>query len=686
MRVPDKQSRAGTCRVALIGAASDLGAGSPGSQHGPDILLRFGRRMGLPDVASGIGWQAMLSPTGNCESPSEALAAYCQELATAVQHHYRRGRRIGVLGGDHACAIGTWAGVRKAMGPQSRLGLIWFDAHMDAHVPQTSPSGNLHGMPLAVILGHGDGALTALHESGARLDGNNVCVIGVRSFEPVEATLLRRLGVRVFPMREIRCRGLDAVMRAALVLASRGTDGFGVSIDLDVLDPRDAPGVGSPVADGLRGRELLPVLKTLGEDPRLVGAELMEFNPRHDRGQKTARLAWQLLDALFSSGVFAMNATDLEKRFCANNYHPLPVVLIRGEGVYVWDQDGNRYMDMMSAYSSVSHGHGHPRLVNALTEQANRLSVVSRAFYTDRLGPFLQLACELTGQDAALPMNTGAEAVETAIKAARKWGYTVKRVPEGKAEIIVCNGNFHGRTTSIVGFSSEDQYRDGFGPFTPGFVSIPFADADALRAAINENTVAFLVEPVQGEAGIIVPPEGYLSQCARICHESEVLLICDEVQTGLGRTGRLLASQHEGVTPDGLILGKALGGGLLPVSLFLARRQVMDVFSPGDHGSTFGGNPRACAVGREARRVLVDERLSERSAELGDYLMERLAAVRTSLVTDIRGLGLFIGMEIDPARTTARMVCESLMRHGILSKETHDTVVRFAPPLVITRA
>ncbi|MEE9597325.1 MAG: ornithine--oxo-acid transaminase [Acidiferrobacterales bacterium] len=376
---------------------------------------------------------------------------------------------------------------------------------------------------------------------------------------------------------------------------------------------------------------------------------------------------------------------DLEEDYCAHNYQPLPVVLVHGEGVYLWDDEGQNYLDMMSAYSAVSHGHAHPRLVKTLIEQAQRLAVVSRAYYTDKLPQFLERICLLTNQERALPMNTGAEAVETAIKAARKWAYKVKGVENDKAEIITCAGNFHGRTIAIISFSSEAQYQDGFGPFPAGFKSIAFGDASALEAAITPNTAAFLVEPIQGEAGIIVPPDGYLAECAEICNKHNVLLICDEVQTGLGRTGEFLACQHDDVQPDGLILGKALGGGLLPISMFLARDDVMSVFNPGDHGSTFGGNPLAAAVAFEAISVLGEEKLPERSKELGAYFIEKLRSLDTPLIKDIRGRGLFIGMEIDPAKATARAVCEELLRNSILSKETHDTVVRFAPPLIITK-
>jgi ornithine--oxo-acid transaminase len=376
---------------------------------------------------------------------------------------------------------------------------------------------------------------------------------------------------------------------------------------------------------------------------------------------------------------------DLENQFCAHNYHPLPVVLSRGKGVFVWDENGKKYLDMMSAYSAVSHGHANPRLVEVVKSQVEKLTIVSRAFYTDQLGEFLKLACELTGQDMALPMNTGAEGVETAIKAARKWGYEVKGIEKDKAEIIACSGNFHGRTTTIIAMSDEPQYQYGFGPYPAGFKLVRFGDAEALEKLITPQTAAFLVEPIQGEGGIVMPPEGYLKACQEICRKHNVLLIADEIQTGLGRTGSLLACDHEGVVPDGLILGKALGGGILPVSMFLSKREVMDVFTPGDHGSTFGGNPLASAVGLEALNILVEEKLPERSKEMGDYLMGRLRELESPLISDIRGRGLFVGIEIDPALGSAREICEALMERGLLSKETHETVVRLAPPLVITR-
>jgi ornithine--oxo-acid transaminase len=371
------------------------------------------------------------------------------------------------------------------------------------------------------------------------------------------------------------------------------------------------------------------------------------------------------------------------ERWSAHNYAPLPVVLERGEGPYVWDVDGNRYLDMLSAYSALNQGHRHPRIIAALEEQVARLTLTSRAFHNDQMGRFLRELCELLGYPKALPMNTGAEAVETAIKAVRKWGYIAKGVHEDRAEIVACENNFHGRTTTIVGFSSEPQYRHGFGPFTPGFRLVPYGDIEALRAALTENTVAFLVEPIQGEGGVVVPPKGYLAQAAEVCRGVGVKLVADEIQTGLGRTGRMLASEWEGVRPDVLILGKALGGGVYPVSAVLADEEVMDVFTPGDHGSTFGGNPLAAAVGRAALQVIVDEKLPERAAELGDWFMRELKSLDSPHVEEVRGKGLLIGVVIRESSGTARPFCEALKERGILAKETHHQVVRFAPPLVI---
>ena len=386
-----------------------------------------------------------------------------------------------------------------------------------------------------------------------------------------------------------------------------------------------------------------------------------------------------------AAGPTAAELIRRERTYGARNYDPLPVVISHGEGSWLVDVEGRRHLDLMSAYSAVSFGHGHPKIVAALTEQAHRLAVTSRAYFNDRLPLLLERLVAMTGLDRALPVNTGLEAVETAIKAARKWGHKVKGIPEDRARIIACRGNFHGRSITITGLSTEAQYRDGFGPFPAGLDTIPFGDPAALAAAIGPDTAAFLVEPVQGEAGIVVPPDGYLAHCAEICHRRRVLLICDEVQTGLGRTGHTLGWQHDGAMPDGVILGKALGGGLLPVSAFVATDEVMQVFNPGDHGSTFGGNPLAASVALAAIGVLEDERLVMRSRELGAWLLDELRAIASPLVVDVRGRGLFIGIEVDAARVTAREVVDRLLARGILSKDTHGTVVRIAPPLNVPR-
>ncbi|MFN3431862.1 MAG: ornithine--oxo-acid transaminase, partial [Candidatus Sericytochromatia bacterium] len=363
----------------------------------------------------------------------------------------------------------------------------------------------------------------------------------------------------------------------------------------------------------------------------------------------------------------------LEDRFGAHNYHPLGLVIREAKGAWVTDVEGRRYLDCLSAYSAVNQGHNHPHIMQALIDQASRVTLTSRAFYNDKLGLFYQKLATFAGMDKVLPMNTGAEAVETALKAARKWGYQVKGVAEGQAEIIVCEGNFHGRTTTIVSFSTEQQYREGFGPFTPGFKVIPYGDAAALEAAITPNTVAFLLEPIQGEAGIIVPPDGFLRRAAELCRANNVLLMLDEIQTGLGRTGKTFCYQHEGITPDVLVLGKALSGGFYPVSAMLAREDVMAVFKPGDHGSTFGGNPLGCAVAMAALEVIEQEKLVERSAHLGEMVFKRLRALESPYITDVRGKGLMVGIELN---TAARPFCESLWAHGVLCKETHHKVIR----------
>jgi ornithine--oxo-acid transaminase len=384
-----------------------------------------------------------------------------------------------------------------------------------------------------------------------------------------------------------------------------------------------------------------------------------------------------------------MNTQDyiaLEDQYNAPNYHPLDVVLERGEGIWVWDVEGNRYLDFLSAYSALNQGHAHPRILNAMIEQASKLPLTSRAFRNNQLPLLAKELCELTGYEMMLPMNSGAEAVETALKMARKWGYKVKGVPDGQAEIIVCDGNFAGRTITLISFSAEPQYQDGFGPFTPGFVAVPYGDIGALEAAIKSNTVAFLVEPIQGEGGVVIPPDGYLRQVRAHCDRHNILMIADEIQTGLGRTGRLFGSDWEGVRPDVVTIGKALAGGFYPVSAVLANRDVMTVFQPGDHGSTFGGNPLAAAIAREALRILVDERLIENACEQGEYLKGRLARIESEHIKEVRGRGLLIGVELKPEAGGARRFAEALKNEGLLCKETHGTVIRFAPPLVITRA
>ena len=370
-------------------------------------------------------------------------------------------------------------------------------------------------------------------------------------------------------------------------------------------------------------------------------------------------------------------------RYSAHNYEPLPVVIERAEGVWMWDVDGNRYMDMLSAYSALNQGHRHPEILRAARDQLEQLTLTSRAFHNDQMGPFLKELTEATGYETALLMNTGAEAVETAIKMVRKWGYQKKGVTDGQAEIVVCANNFHGRTTTIVGFSSEEEYRAGFGPFTPGFHLVQYGDLDAFERAITENTVGFLVEPIQGEGGVVVPPAGYLARTAEICQSREIAYMADEIQTGLGRTGRLFCCEWEDVRPDVLIVGKALGGGVYPVSAAIADREFMEVFRPGDHGSTFGGNPLGAAVGRASLKVILDEGLSERADTLGSWFMERLREIDSPHVEEVRGKGLMIGVVIRKSSGTARPFCERLQAKGILAKETHHQVIRFAPPLVI---
>ncbi|MBX4939196.1 ornithine--oxo-acid transaminase [Rhizobium binae] len=374
-----------------------------------------------------------------------------------------------------------------------------------------------------------------------------------------------------------------------------------------------------------------------------------------------------------------------EQRLGANNYKPLDVVLTRGEGVYVWDTDGNRYLDCLSAYSAVNQGHCHPKILAAMVAQAGRLTLTSRAFRNDQLAYFYEELAALTGSHKILPMNSGAEAVETAIKAVRKWGYEVKGVPEGQAEIVVCADNFHGRTLSIISFSTDPDARNGFGPYTPGFRVIPFGDSEAFAAAINDNTVAVLIEPIQGEAGVIIPPPGYFTRIRELCTDNNVTLILDEIQTGLGRTGKLLAEEHEGIEADVTLIGKALSGGFYPVSAVLSNSEVLGVLKPGQHGSTFGGNPLACAVARTALKVLTEEGMIENAAAMGDYFLDGLKSMRSNIVRDVRGRGLMMAVELEPEAGGARQYCHALKERGLLAKDTHDHTIRLAPPLIISR-
>ena len=375
----------------------------------------------------------------------------------------------------------------------------------------------------------------------------------------------------------------------------------------------------------------------------------------------------------------------LEDELGAHNYKPLDVVLHRGEGVWVWDVEGNKYMDCLAAYSAVNQGHCHPKILRTMIEQARKLTLTSRAFRNDQLGLLYKEICELTNSHKVLPMNSGAEAVETVIKAVRKWGYKVKGIPKDQAEIIVCENNFHGRTITIVGFSTDENSREGFGPFTPGFKIIPFGDVDALEATITSNTVAFMVEPIQGEAGVIVPPTGFLRKAKSVCEKNDVVLILDEIQTGLGRTGKLLAEEHDGIEADLTLIGKALSGGFYPVSAVLSNKEVMDVLRPGEHGSTFGGNPLACAIARTALKVLIEENMIENAVVMGEYFLSKLLQTKSPYIKEVRGKGLMIGVELIPEAGGARQYCEALMAQGLLCKETHENIIRFTPPLVITK-
>ncbi len=659
--------------VRCIGVASSLGAPFSGCEMGPSFLKQAGLAAVIRHNGMAVEWQEMLLP----DTSTAAMPVLLGGLADATAAAIVAGQRPLVLGGDHSMAAGTWRGIGRALGRPP--GLIWIDAHLDAHTPASSPSGNAHGMPLAALFGLGDPVMTSV--PGPSLDPARTVVIGARSYETAEVECLAALGVRVFAMDEIEARGLPTIFAEALQQLGNGP--WGISLDLDVLDPVDAPGVSTPASGGLSLAALHQILRGVLRNRDCVGLEIAEYNPMQDVESRALKAVLDLLDA--ASAPDSTTLRRWEDGFGARNYAPLPVVLQEGHGCWLSDVDGRRYLDMMSAYSATSFGHGHPRLLAALTEQAARLAVTSRAYSNNRLPLLLRRLALLTGYDRVLPVNTGLEAVETALKAVRKWAYKIKGVPENQAEIIACEGNFHGRSITIVGLSTEAQYRDGFGPFPPGLKCIPYGDAAALAAAITPNTAAFLVEAIQGEGGIILPPNGYLAACATICKHHNVLLIVDEIQTGLGRTGKLLACQHEAVRPDGVILGKALGGGLLPVSAFLADEAVMQVFTPGDHGSTFGGNPLACSVALAALDVLEEEGLIENSARLGELLLAQLHQLAESspIVRAVRGRGLFAGIEVDPQQADARQLAEALLVHGVLTKDTHSTVLRLAPPLVI---
>lgn len=662
--------------IRCIGVASALGVSVPGSENAPDVLINAT----LTAALCHAGFEYRCLP---CLHPQLVLAAPLGELlgrlADSTAAAVAAGERLLIIGGDHAIAAGTWKGIARTLG--TAPGLIWIDAHLDAHVPATSPSGNAHGMPVAALLGEAVPDMSDI--AGPPLDPARLVIIAVRSCEPAERRLLDRLGVRIVDAETVAARGFGVVLAEAREWLGAGP--WGISLDIDVVNPLIAPGVNTPVTGGLAAGELCQALRGVLRERDCVGLEVAEYNPQRDPDGRTARLIHDLVEA--AAAPDGKTLRHWENGFGARNYAPLPVVLSAGAGCWVSDTEGRRYLDMMSAYSANSFGHAHPRLLAALTAQAGRLALTSRAYSNDRLPLFLRRLAMLSGYERVLPVNTGLEAVETALKAARKWAYKVKGVPPGKAEIIACRGNFHGRSIAIVGLSSEEQYRDGFGPFPPGLKTVPFGDVGALAAAINPHTAAFLVEPIQGEGGVIVPPSGYLSACAALCQRHGVLLIVDEVQTGLGRAGKLFAYQHEPVRPDGIILGKALGGGLLPVSAFLADDALMCVFTPGDHGSTFGGNPLAAAVAMAALDLLEDEGLIEHAARLGEHLLARLneLAATTPVVRAVRGKGLFAGIELEPTLADARAMAERLLQRGILTKDTHATVLRLAPPLIIDR-
>jgi ornithine--oxo-acid transaminase len=665
-------------RVRFIGSASGAGAQVPGSEAGPDNLRAAGIVRRLAAMGVDANWERTVYPVADPD-PFKTVAGLAVRVGAQVEAVLARGAFPVVVGGDHCCALGTWSAVSRVAGG---AGLVWIDAHLDSHTPQTSHTGAIHGMPLASLLGYGNPELVRVMPKP--LDPAHVCVVGARSFEPEEAALLMRLGVRVFSGVEVARRGLGEVMEEALFVAGAAPGGFGVSLDLDVLDPGDAPGTGTPEPDGLALRDLAAALRRIGADPRLLAVEIAEFNPLLDVGNQTLAAMESLLQAALATGrPDTASLIETEREFGAHIYASLPLVLTRGAGSRVWDTEGRRYIDMLGAYSAQAFGHCHPRLTRVLTVQARRLALTSRAAYNDRLPELLRRLARITGLDRALPLNTGLEAVEAALKAARKWAYKVKGVAPDRAHVLACEGNFHGRSIAIVGLSTVAQYRDGFGPFPPGLETVPFGDAGALQSAIRPETAAFLVEPIQGEGGIRVPPPGYLAQCADLCRRNAVLFIADEVQTGLGRTGRMFAVEHEGVRPDAIIVGKALGGGLLPVSALVGTSALMDVLRPGDHGSTFGGNPLGAAVALEALALIEEEHLPERAARLGSRFLAALRAIAHPAILEVRGRGLLIGMALDPLRLDAADLVARLLARGILTRETHGNVVRFAPPLTV---
>lgn len=671
--------------IRLLGVGGAYGVppdASPGS-------ALAGQALRLADAGRGIRrngleciWDELLvlPPRASSEPREVSLRRLCLRLEARIVNLLNEqpdGTRLlpVILSGDHAVAEGAWRGM--AQGCADMPGLLWIDAHLDAHTSLSTPSGNPHGMPLAALLGC---MPNPWGQSVPVIDAHRTCVFGARSFEGAEFQRLQSLGVRVFGMEEISQRGLAEAFADALERVRRGGKPYGISLDLDALDPQSVHAVNTPVAFGLKVNELEDALRGVANDPAFIGFEVTEYNPLTDTDNRTALVVEHLLASLTSPDDEEL--MSLEATYGAHNYAPLPVVLVRAAACHAWDGSGKRYLDMMSAYSATSFGHAHPRIIAALTSQAQRLAVTSRAYYSDRLPLFLEKLCKMFAYEAALPVNTGLEAVETALKAARKWGHEIKGIPMDQAQIIACHGNFHGRSITITGLSSESQYRQGFGPFPAGLLRIPYGDIAALEAAITPQTAAFLVEPIQGEAGIRLPPAGYLRACAQICHRNNVLLICDEVQTGMARTGKLLATWHEDVRPDGVILGKALGGGVLPVSAFLADWRVMKVFRPGDHGSTFGGNALASAVALEALELVEELDLPHRATQLGEYLLQGLKAINSPAILEVRGKGLLVGIELSPG-FDAREACLRLLQHGLLSKDTHGTVIRMAPPLII---